>query len=420
MTSLSDLQNKKILILGLGSEGMDNLIFFQKNISCKLLGIADACSFDSLDKKQQQKIQKGVNLHFGKNYLSAIKKYDVIVKSPGIPMSLIKITKNQIVTSQTDLFLSNYKGVVIGVTGTKGKSTTSLILHKVLENSGFKSYLIGNIGTPVLSLLKKSKKDDIYIYELSSFQLETTTESPHISIFLNLFIDHLDKHKNFNEYLSAKSKITLFQKEGDFFIYNIDDKNINKIAKKTKAKKIPFSPNKRQKGIATPLDPIFIVAKILKIKKEIIKKVLSEFKGLPHRTEFVRKHNNVDFYDDSASTIPEATIRAVKDLKKVQSLILGGTDKGADISEMLKFLQKSDVLNIAIFEGSKPIIEEKMKKAGKNIFIASSMKDAVSFCFQNTKKGKICLLSPAFASFNIFKNYKDRGEQFKKCVNEIK
>lgn len=420
MTLFSQIENKKILILGLGEEGLDNLKFIKKNIPYKKIGVADKKLLEEIDAKTKKELQGNIDVHLGKNYLSFLSKYDVIIKSPGVPMSLVSKRKNQIVTSQTDIFLSNTKGKVIGVTGTKGKSTTSLLLKNILEEGGLNCHLVGNIGNPVLSYLKKEKETDFYIYELSSFQLETTTSSPHIAIFLNVFVDHLDKHKNFEEYFLAKSKITLFQKEDDFFIFNKNDKNIKKIIKKTKAKKISFIPSKRQKGIATPIDPILEVVNILKIKKSIVKKVLSTFKGLPHRIEYVGRYKDIDFYEDSASTIPEATIHAIKELKKVDSIILGGSDKGINVSKMLKEVAMSDIRNIIIFDGSSPIIKEKLEKAKKNILSAGSMKEAVDHGFNYTKKKKICLLSPSFASFNMFKNYKERGDLFKKYIKDKK
>ncbi len=404
---ISELHKKKILILGLGEEGIDNLLFCKKNVSLGKLGVADILPYEKIDIKKRKHLTEDVNLYLGEDYLSATEKYDVVIKSPGVPFSAIR--KKEGVTSQSDIFLSNCKGRVIGVTGTKGKSTTSTILNETLCSAGFRSHLIGNIGKPALHHLGTEKKDDFFVYELSSFQLQTVTKSPSIAILLNIFVDHLDKHQDFKEYVDAKKRITLFQKSRDFFIYNEEDKCAQKIAEETAAQKIPFSP-------IDPLNPISKVMEIFKIENHFLASVIRDFRGLPHRTEYLGSYRGVSFYNDSAATIPEATIKAIRDVKNVQTIILGGSDKGVDISGLLDTLKSSDIQNIILFKGSTKKLEKELKYSGKPIFFVGSMKEAVKRCFQNTDRGKACLLSPGFASFNMFKNYRERGELFKKYV----
>ncbi len=418
MTLLSKFHKKKILILGVGEEGLDSLSFFKQNIDYAELGVADILLLEEFGPKTKQALEGNVNLHLGKSYLAAVKKYDVIVKSPGIPFSLVKINKNQLLTSQSDIFLSNCKGGVIGITGTKGKSTTAHFINNLLRNAGFSVQLVGNIGMPALSFLKGAKREDFFIYELSSFQLMTIKKSPQVAIILNIFKDHLDNHSSFEEYVEAKAKITQFQREKDFLIYDKNNEYVKKIAENSIAKKIPFDSTKREEGIMVSVGPILCLTELLKIKKDIYKKTLSEFSGLPHRTEFLGKYQGISFYNDSASTIPEATINAINSLKNIQTLIVGGVDKGGDYPKLIDALRESDIQNVVIFKGSPKDFEKDIAELGKIVFYAGDMREAVQYCFNNTTKEKTCLLSPGFASFNMFKNYKERGELFKKYVRE--
>jgi UDP-N-acetylmuramoyl-L-alanine---L-glutamate ligase len=410
---IADLNNKKILILGFGEEGIDTLFFLKKKVNYNLIGVADSCSFSDLDIRSKSFLDEKIEKHFGKKYLSSVSNYDVVIKSPGVPLHLLGKNNNQIITSQSDLFLSNCKSKVIGVTGTKGKSTVCLLLCETLKNAGKNVEVIGNIGRPALSYLLNEKDIDYFIYELSSFQLQTVSKSPDIALFLNIFEDHLDKHKSFEEYIESKEKITVFQKENDYFIYNKDNELVRIIAEKTKAKKIPFS-------FQSSKDAVLKVLELLNISEKFLEKTLVNFKGLPHRTEYIGKHKGVHFYNDSAATIPEATIKAIDTVKNIQTIILGGSEKGASIDHLVEKIKKSEIQNVVIFKGTDKKLQTMIKSSEKIIFLASNMQDAVDYCFKNTDYEKTCLLSPGFASFNMFKNYKDRGEQFKKFVLEYK
>src|SRR3989338_10139297 len=219
---IQDLEKKKILILGFGREGKDTLLFLRKHFPKKKIGIAD----------QKQ----------GNGYLKKIKNYDVIIKSPGVPNSVVLpfLTKKQKVTSQTELFFEECPGTIIGVTGTKGKSTTASLIYAVLKKGGVRSHLIGNIGEPVLSHLAKAKPEDVFVYELSSFQLENLKQSPHIAVLLNVYPEHLDHHQSHAKYAWAKARIAMYQTPTDFLIYNQDSKVVSTIAKLSKAQKLPF------------------------------------------------------------------------------------------------------------------------------------------------------------------------------------
>lgn len=435
---LENLKDKKILILGFAREGIDSFLFLRKIFPKKIIGVGDKKELKQLSEKAQKIIKedKKIKIHLGKNYLKFIKNYDVILKSPGIPPKFISpfLTKKQIITSQTEIFLENCKGIVIGITGTKGKSTTASLIYKILKEAKKDVHLIGNIGKPVLSFLLKSTENKIFVYELSSHQLFNLKISPKIAVFLNLHPEHLDYYRNLKDYIKAKANILRWQKKDDFLIYNGEDKIVKEIAKKSKAKKIKINLRKYQNFLkkfknlkSIPPQNIISaieVANIFQIDINLIKKALLKFKTLPHRLEYVGRFKGIDFYNDSLSTIPQSTILALNFLgKRVKTLILGGTDRGVDFKNLAKEIIKRKIRTLILFPSSgerilKEILNEakRRKKKPPFYFFTDSMKEAVKICYLETKKGEICLLSPASPSFSCFKDYKERGNLFKKFV----
>ncbi|MBI2452869.1 MAG: UDP-N-acetylmuramoyl-L-alanine--D-glutamate ligase, partial [Parcubacteria group bacterium] len=357
-------------------------------------------------------------------YLKAIPTYDVVVRSPGIPLSRIKpyLRKNQRITSQTALFFANCPGTIIGITGTKGKSTTSSLIYGALKQGGKRAYLVGNIENPSLSLLQKAKRGDVFVYELSSYQLTGLKQSPHIAIVLNIFPEHLDHHGTLKEYLKAKSNISRFQKKGDFVIYDAQNRYAAGIARLSKGRKIPFTKKKRveksRSGIAwvAAAEPAVIVGKLLGIKKAKVETAIRKFKPLSHRLEPVGTFQGITFVNDSASTNPASTMAALKTLgSRVHTLIAGGLDRGLSYRELSREIEKSGVDFLILFPDTGKKILRGIKKNIPHRMI-SNMKEAVRLSYTYTPKGKICLLSPAAASFNMFKNFKERGDQFKQYV----
>lgn len=437
---LNHLKNKKILILGLGKEGIDNFKFFRRLFPDKILGIADRLKISELESKVLNLIKDDnkIQLHLGENYLKALKNYQLIIRSPGIPTKVILpfLTKKQKITSQTEIFLENCPGKIIGITGTKGKSTTAFLIYKILKEGGIKVHLVGNIGRPVLNFLFSATPKNVYVYELSSFQLENLKKSPQIALFLNIYPEHLDYHKNFKEYLKAKQNITRYQGKEDFFIYNVQDPWIKKIAKISKAKKIPFKissnifidigiskPSLLQKHNLLSIAGAIEVTKIFKVKKEKIKRAIKNLKFLPHRLEYLGVFKGVKFYNDSLSTIPETTIKALDSLdNKVETIILGGFDRGLDFKNLAKKILKERIKTLILFPRTGIKIWESVYQLSKNQnylpnhFLVNNMKEAVKLAFDYTSKGKICLFSPASPSFGIFQNYKERGNLFKKYI----
>lgn len=427
--NIKSLEKKKVLILGIGREGADSFVFLRKKFPKKKLFVADKKKYEDLDIKTKKLLNGNVELILGDDYLKNIKSFDVILKSPGISLSSIKkyLGKKTKVTSQTELFFDNCPGMIIGITGTKGKSTTSSLIYSVLKEAGFKTYLVGNIETPSLSFLLKAEKKDIFVYELSSHQLQGLEMSPHIAVFLNIYPEHLDYYKDFKEYFLAKTNIVKYQKRNDYFIFNSKIKEINDLAKKAKSKKIEINSIDFAKFLKenqefleiTHIDNLIAVLnvlKILNIKEEKIIKAFKKFKRPEHRLEFVGESKGIRFYDDSIATIPEATIFALDSLGlDVETLILGGYDRGIKYEKLGERLVKSNVKNLVLFKPSGEKILKTVKGRMKHVFV-KNMEEAVKNSFKMTSKGKICLLSPASPSFGTFRDYKERGDLFKKYI----
>ncbi|MBU4022907.1 UDP-N-acetylmuramoyl-L-alanine--D-glutamate ligase [Patescibacteria group bacterium] len=452
---MNNFKNKKILILGLGREGQSSLRFLKKHYPNNEIAIADKFKWGKSDFPPFAEKYKSF---CGKGYLKAIRDYDVIIKSPGINnadlnpylknqtiTSLKKqvITKpylknhnadlrsyleNQVVTSQTEIFLEKHRDKTIAITGTKGKGMTASLLYKIIKSTGKKVELIGNMGKPALDFY--NKKNCWFVFEVSSHQLENLKISPHIAVFLNIYADHLDFFNTFKRYFTAKKNITINQSKKDYFIYNKNSKALEAI--KTKAKKIAFTKtqNKGLKQIPFKsswflenINAAIAVAKLLKIKEKDIQKTIKSYKPFEHRLEIVGTYNGIKFINDSAATIPEATIAGLNNFDNIDTLILGGSEKKSDFKNLAKEIIKKNIKTIILFPITgkkilKEIKKQKPKKLPKAIDV-KNMKQAVVACYKNTKKGSACLLSPACASFSIFKDYQDRGEQFKKYVKEL-
>ena len=270
-----------------------------------------------------------------------------------------------------------------------------------------------------MSFLFSATQKDIYVYELSSHQLYNLKKSPHIAVLLNIYQEHLDYYKNIKEYIRAKSNITLYQSNKDYLIFNPKNKYVKEIAKKSKAKKILIKGKFNLENISAAVK----VAELFGIPKKKINQVVKKFKPLSHRLEFVGKFKDINFYNDSLSTIPESAIEAIDFLgKNVETLVLGGFDRGQNFSNLAKAILKSKINTIILLPDTGYRILKEIKRQRKapleKIFFTDNMSDVVKIAFENTKKGKICLLSPASPSFGLFKNYKERGDLFKKYLKK--
>lgn len=430
---LNDLKNKSILILGFGREGLATFNFLKQHFPDNRIAIADKSTLLSL------KVGQAKLTYFGEDYLKDIENYDVIIKSPGVPN--LEEIKDKTVISATDIFFDNFQGIIIGVTGTKGKSTTSSLIYEILKKAGKQVYLVGNIGVAPLDLLDKTDEKTIVVYELSSFQLEGLNISPHIAVITNIYPEHLDRHEGLSNYINAKGNITRYQTAEDFLIYNEDISEVKNIASGSIAQTLPFSNDRHDlvqfidfskvsvKGNANVLNIIaaVLVAEALKVPKMYVKEATENFSPLPHRLEFVAEKKKIKFYNDSLATNPHATIAGLQALgKDVQTIIVGGFDRGLDYSILGPAIINSGIKNVILFPDTGEKIWESVCKVEpceanlpKKVDV-SNMEQAVKIAYEVTDPGKIVLLSPAASSFNMFKNYEDRGNQFKKYILNYK
>lgn len=428
-----NFEGKKIAIVGVGVEGESSVDFFKKQKAI----------VSSLDIKQ------------GKDYLADLGSYDLAIRSPGVkPRDLEKYLTPAKITSQTKLFFDLCPCPIIGVTGTKGKGTTATLIYEMLKTQGVDVYLGGNIGNPPLDFLNKLTSKSWVVLELSSFQLIDLTKSPHIAVMLMTTSEHLDYHKDVKEYIQAKRNILKFQTPQDYSIISKDYPTSNESDLYTEGKVFKIS---REKEVA---EGVFVKDNSVWFKKdgEILKvidsseillpgkhnlenvgtavmasiaagvslkniiKVLREFKGLEHRLELVGEVNGVKYYDDSFSTTPETAIAAINAFKNPEILILGGSSKGSDFKELGHVIRDSKNIKAIIGIGVewtriKSQIQNPKFQIVEN---CKNMKEIVERAQDIAEPGDVVLLSPACASFGMFKNYKDRGEQFKMQVAALK
>jgi len=449
-------ENKSIALLGFGREGQSTYKLFRKAFPIKTLTILDA----NPEIRKNIAFKNDLNLQFitGHKCMQYIDSFEIAIKSPGIPSnSLPTDLKNVNITSQTDIFLQLFANQVIGITGTKGKSTTSSLVHHILTKAGINSLFVGNIGIPPFECINDIRPESIIVMELSSHQLEYISHSPHIAILLNLFQEHLDHYKNYKEYQLAKLNIAKFQKPEDYFIYNSDNKTIKLILEELSTfthTKLPFSLNSDSDSairINNQFIEIYINNEPAKlydtsqgqplagnhnlynimaaaaacylngVSVDFITSGIKSFSGLEHRIEPVGEHAGIQWYNDSIATIPEATIEAVKTLKSVDTLILGGFDRGIDYSVLYPFLLSSGIRNIIFIGEAGRRMKKELTKHDPdnlNIYSASNYDEVISKAIHYTKKGKICLLSPAAASYDMFRNFEERGNAYKRIVRE--
>lgn len=439
---IEKLKGKNIAILGFGREGKSTYKFIRKYLKDIHLTIIDKKDFELKDTN----ITKVV----GENYLDNLGKYDVIIKSPGI--SLNKIDTSSFIdkiTSQLELLLEVDRKNIIGITGTKGKSTTSTLTYEVLKKQYDDVYLLGNIGTPVLDNISKYTDETKLVIEMSSHQLEYVKTSPHIAIVLNLYQDHLDHAGTLEHYHQNKMNIFKYQDENDYAIYLDDNEYLHKLVSENDYKAIKYTvrfDNKNLSGNTTRikgkdvyinnemvyvddsrkilgdhnLKNIMFVLTICKIMNlDFLKahRVIKEFTGLKYRMEYLGKYHEINFYNDTIATIPEATINAVNAIGNVDTLIFGGLDREIDYKDFIQFLLKSKIRNlIGMPTTGTNILKEIENKTDKNIFYANTLEEAHKIAIENTKKNKSCLLSPAAASYEFFKNFEEKGAAFEKIV----
>jgi UDP-N-acetylmuramoyl-L-alanine---L-glutamate ligase len=438
------IKNKKLLILGYGREGRSSYHFIRTFFPDIFPGIADKNPNPAGGIPAEVRAE---HLFLGDNYLDAISRFDVILKSPGVQLNHeVKDFKNKIWLSQTGLFLEQYHRQVIGVTGTKGKSTTASLIHHLHAKAGKKSVLVGNIGLPPFDLLNEIDDKTTIVFELSANQLEDVRHAPHIGVLLNLFPEHLDYFGSTERYFKAKMNIVEHQVKGDVLIYDAENEDLAGLlgqmcllqelrplpspgSSETNSGTAHFllevqSANRHLKGQHN-LKNLFAAALACLdaglSKKEIVNGV-ETFLPLEHRLEYAGCFCGIDFYNDSISTIPESTIEAVKTISNIQTLILGGFDRGISYSRMLQFLAGSKVERF-IFTGpagKRMMGEFNGMKGKKQQCHYVDRFEEMSALMMETAKGHACVLSPAASSYDQFTNFEERGRVFKKMAENLK
>lgn len=413
---MSEIKGNKILILGFGREGKSALSYLEKHYPEKEVAV--------VDKDPNTLTELTITTFSGEKYLDNIDEYDTVIKSPGIPKTLPQLACAKHVTTLTNIFFENCKNTIIGITGTKGKSTTSSLIAHILKSKNSDVRLVGNVGTPMLDFLDGANEKTLFVVELSSYQLDDIHYSPHIAVLLPIYQEHLSYHEGFENYVNAKANITRFQTDKDYLCFYEDNAHSTAIAKRSSAIALPFSKIALPTNLLGDANKINIAGAFTACKlfmdEEDIKQAISTFVPLPDRLESVGIFNGIEFINDTLSTIPEATIHALDALgAKAETLIAGGHDRGVDFSNIGPAIVKSNIKTLILFPTTGEKIEGSLPKNNIRIFHTDSMEEAVHIAYENTEHGAAVLLSPASTSFNMFRDYKERGDMFKKYVRKL-
>ncbi len=443
------LKDKKIAILGFGKEGQSTYHFIRRHLPDICLTIVDR---NDNFKNTCQFLESDNNILYvtGDDYLKSLNNYDLIIKSPGVSLKEIDISKiKDKLTSQLGLILENTKANVIGITGSKGKSTTTSLIYKVLIDQGYDAYLLGNIGIPLLDYIEKITDKSIMVIEMAALQLEYVRKSPHIGLVLNLFEEHLDFFGTPDKYYSAKLQMFKYQTNNDYSLYSEENETLNNLVTKGNYSgnlmNISFTNDKATlycdnnyiyyKGERvydchqertllgnhnlTNIMFVLSVAKLYNLDINKASQSINTFEPLEHRMEKVGTFKGITFYNDAIATIPNATINCIEALKSVDTLILGGLDRGIDYEPLISYLTTSTVNNIICMpiSGNK-IGSELEKRSNKKIYYIEDFKEVVNTAYKITEQSKICLLSPAAPSYNQFKNFEEKGKIYKELIKE--
>lgn len=448
----NDMKNKKITVIGIGVSNLP-LIKYLVSLGAKVTA-CDKRNAEKLGETATELSNLGVSLNLGEDYLSDIDA-ELIFKTPGmrfdVPELLAAKEKGSVVTSEMEVFFELCPSKIIAVTGSDGKTTTTTLIHNMLCEEGYKTWVGGNIGNPLLTQVGEMNEDDIVVLELSSFQLHTMKKSPHIAVMTNITPNHLDMHKDYTEYIDAKKNIMKYQTKDDILIVNSSNDVTEKIGKASNGKLLEFS-SKKTADIHIENDCIYLKDKpILKLSDiklpgmhnvenymaaigavgelvgiEAINKVAKSFGGVAHRIELVRELDKVRYYNSSIDSSPNRTINTLKVFPNKVIMISGGKDKGIAYDEIgPAIIEKVKVL--ILIGATSDAIENALIKAYKNqniepcvkVIRATEYSEAVRLAKENAKENDVVLLSPASTSFDMFNNFEERGNLFKKLVNEL-
>lgn len=454
-----EIKNKRVAVLGIGISNTPLIEYLAE------MGV-DITAFDRAEEenlKDRLKKFEGTNVKFslGKDYLKNLKGFDLIFKTPvirpDIPELLREKERGAVITSEMEVFFELCPAEIFAVTGSDGKTTTTTLIYNMLKKQGYNCWLGGNIGTPLLSKIDEIQPSDKVVVELSSFQLQTMKQSPNVAVITNLSPNHLDIHKSMEEYVEAKKNIFKYQDSEDKLVINYDNNITRDFTREAKAKVIYFSRieelesgsfvrngkllyrNSGKEYEVVDSDEILlpgvhnienylaaISAVMGYVSIEAIRSVASTFKGVEHRIEPVRELNGVKFYNDSIASSPTRTIAGLNSFNQRVILIAGGKDKNNKY-DLLGKVMVEKVKCLVLIGQTAPMIEKALKDEtkrrgkGENIPVIKcrTLEEAVNVAYSNADKGDIVILSPASTSFDMFKNFEERGKKFKEIVNAL-
>ena len=420
-------EDKDVLVLGYGREGQSSL-----------KRILEAGTFRSLtvsDKRDVSgELPAGIECISGEAYQDNLDNFDVVFKTPGVVLNKDISQYDCEITSEAEIFMEVYRDRIIGITGTKGKSTTSSLLYHVLKTAGFNTIFAGNIGIPVFDIADEIGPDTIVVIELSCHQLEYIKTSPHKAILLNVYEDHLDHYGTREKYGLAKKNIYRHQKAEDF-LFTLPEvteewgmapsETVYVSAGDCPVKSFDDYKDIKLKGAHNLLNAAFVydVVKELGVTEETFIKALQTFEPLPHRLEFAGTFKGIDFYDDSISTTVKSAISAVESVKNSAVLLVGGMERGIEYEELVEYVSKSRLKYLICMYAAGKRIYEMYDKLGKTedapkAVLVNDLEEAVKVSFEVAKPGDAVLLSPAAASYGYFKNFEERGDVFKNLIKK--
>lgn len=461
------VEGKKVLILGFGREGQSTLRTLLRTKAYREIGIADrrevgpetsGADADGPDPK--------IRWITGTGYQDVMDEYDVVWKSPGIVLERPREEYRCRILSQTEVFFHLFRDQIIGITGTKGKSTTSSLLYQILKAAGRKAVLAGNIGIPAFDLMGEIEEDTDIVFELSCHQLEYMDVSPHIGILLNIHEEHLDHYGTMERYVAAKQNIYRNQRPDDILICSSqclpgegscpsrviaavdlgEEKQEDGVLKEAAEDKMSGEWGNLTlsgsdiffEGARYPIPKqdirllghhndfdiamVYGVCMLKGIGREAFTRGLASYQPLPHRLHYLGERDGVKYYDDSISTICDTAIQALNTIKDADTVLIGGMDRGIDYRDLIEYLSSSPVPHIILMEATGKRIEEEIRNGypdfrnPERIVLTDHLEEAARQARRLTRPGKSCILSPAAASYGIFKNFEERGDAFRKLV----
>ncbi len=452
------IKYRKVAVIGLGVSNLPLLDYlYEKKAN---VTVFDDRTIDEIPKDILNKITTyGFDFSFGKESLEKLKGFNLIFRSPSClptkPELKAEAQRGAIVTTEVEMLMEMCPCKMIGVTGSDGKTTTTSLINAILQKAGYNTFLGGNIGTPLFTKLPEIKPEDILVLELSSFQLMNMNVSPDIAVITNITPNHLNIHKDYEEYIEAKKSIFKNQDENGILVLNYDNDITRECAKEANGRVVFFSSKEKldngfivddnvikeceekvRKHILNTDEVILrgkhnfaniataLAATKTLVDSDIAVQAIKEFKPVEHRIEFVREIDGVKWYNDSASSSPSRTLSGLNAFKENIVLIAGGYDKNLDYTPIAKPIIEKVKTLILIGQTAEKIFdvvkaESERQNKTMDIYMCDSLEETIKIAKKSAKKGEVVLFSPASASFDMFKNFADRGNKFKKLVNEL-